>query len=139
MRLDAAEFAAAVPALALWGVHVSDPAAAFSEIDADKSGYVRFDEFCVFAATHNLDVGDDDGFIPDPEDMASFLENLKNTTPDKMMKKYAQQTKANLAKFNSSGKRSSENIQMYKVDWAAVCAKLPVRRTPEDVEARKKL
>ena len=139
MRLDAAEFAAAVPALALWGVNVPDAAAAFSEIDGDKSGYVRFDEFCVFAAAHGLDVHAGDGYIPDPEDMRRLQNDLRKTSPDKMMKKYAKQTKANLEKFGSKNADKDKPRPKKPVDWAAVCAKLPVRKTPEDAEARKKL
>ena len=45
-RLDFGEFVASLPHLAAWGVRVTDPRAAFAEIDADGNGTLDIDEFC---------------------------------------------------------------------------------------------
>ena len=44
--VDLNEFIASVPKLEKWGVKVTDPKATFSEIDTDKGGKIRFEEFC---------------------------------------------------------------------------------------------
>ena len=39
---------------------ISDPAGEFAAIDADGSGYLRFDEFASWALSKKLDLEDDD-------------------------------------------------------------------------------
>jgi len=68
-RLSLEEFKQAVPALTKWGVNITDPEQAFKEIDADGSGSVLFDEFCMFAVANDLDIEDDHDFRMTPEDL----------------------------------------------------------------------
>jgi len=60
--IDYSEFLAALPRLEKWGIKVAEPEKTFKEIDADKGGKLRFDEFCVWAVKHNLDIDTDDDF-----------------------------------------------------------------------------
>ena len=68
-RLSLEEFKQAVPALNKWGVNITDPEQSFKEIDADGSGSVLFDEFCMFAVANDLDIEDDHDFRLTPEDL----------------------------------------------------------------------
>jgi len=56
------EFLEAIPLIEKWGYKVNNPKVSFQEMDLDKSGLVRFDEFCSWAIKKNLDVEDDDDF-----------------------------------------------------------------------------
>lgn len=56
------EFCLAIPLIEKWGYKVKDPKKSFEEMDEDKSGLVRFNEFCSWAIKKNLDVEDDDDF-----------------------------------------------------------------------------
>ena len=47
----------------------------FIQLDADGSGSVLFDEFCMFAVANDLDIEDDNEFRMTPED----LELLRNS------------------------------------------------------------
>ncbi len=69
--IDYDEFIAAIPQFEKWGIKVSDPEATFNEIDADKGGRIRFDEFCHWAIKYKLDIDTDDDF----ED--NCLQNMK--------------------------------------------------------------
>ena len=68
MRIDAnfdrrvtfAEFEQAKDKLELWGIDMSDPAAAFAECDLNGGGMILFDEFAAWAIKKNLDLEDDD-------------------------------------------------------------------------------
>eukprot|EP01091_Cochliopodium_minus_P013562 TRINITY_DN4397_c0_g1_i1.p1 TRINITY_DN4397_c0_g1~~TRINITY_DN4397_c0_g1_i1.p1 ORF type:complete len:189 (-),score=59.48 TRINITY_DN4397_c0_g1_i1:78-644(-) len=60
--IDYNEFVAGLPKLKVWGFNVTDPRKTFDEIDLDKGGKIRFDEFCHFAIKHNLDIDTDDDF-----------------------------------------------------------------------------
>ena len=55
-RVDASEFSRALPLLAGWGVHVTDPAAEFRAMDTDGGGLVLFIEFAGWALRKGLDV-----------------------------------------------------------------------------------
>ena len=58
-RINQAEFAAALPLLAEWGLDVHDPAATFASIDRNGGGEILFDEFCDWAlAAVATDAGD---------------------------------------------------------------------------------
>ena len=59
-RISWSEFVLAVPLLEKWTGPVKDKDKAFHEMDKDKKGLVLFDEFCEWAAKHNLDLEDDD-------------------------------------------------------------------------------
>lgn len=54
-----------------WGVKVSDPEKTFVEIDLDRGGRIRFDEFCHWAIKNNMDIETDDDFNDE------CLKNLK--------------------------------------------------------------
>lgn len=69
--VDYDEFISAIPKFEKWGVKVSDPRKTFDEIDTDKGGKIRFEEFCHWAIKNHLDIDTDDDF----ED--SCLSNLK--------------------------------------------------------------
>eukprot|EP00947_MAST-08B_sp_MAST-8B-sp1_P000300 g300.t1 len=69
-RIDEAEFVAAVPKLAGWGVEVSDPAAEFKAIDTNGGGQVLFDEFSAWALRRGLDLEADDEDEDEEEDEA---------------------------------------------------------------------
>lgn len=69
--IDYDEFVQAIPKFEKWGIKVSDPEKTFTEIDTDKGGRIRFDEFCHWAIKNNLDIDTDDDF----ED--ACLSNLK--------------------------------------------------------------
>lgn len=69
--LDIDEFKNAVPQFKKWGIIINDPEKTFKEIDLDKGGLIRFDEFCHWAIKTKLDLETDDDFY-DP-----CLENLK--------------------------------------------------------------
>lgn len=60
--IDYEEFLKAVPLIENWGCKIEDPRKSYEEIDSDKSGLVRFDEFCSWAIKKNLDLEDDDDF-----------------------------------------------------------------------------
>jgi len=76
--IDYNEFVAALPRIEKWGVKVEDPKKTFAEIDVDKGGNLRFDEFCNWAVKFNLDIDTDDDF----EDEA--LAGLKNQPVNKI-------------------------------------------------------
>lgn len=59
-RIDADEFAKAVPQLTKWGVNVTDADATFREIDKNGGGQILFDEFVAWATKKGLDLEDDD-------------------------------------------------------------------------------
>eukprot|EP00994_Dinema_validum_P004470 NODE_2522_length_682_cov_69.417062_g2064_i0.p1 GENE.NODE_2522_length_682_cov_69.417062_g2064_i0~~NODE_2522_length_682_cov_69.417062_g2064_i0.p1 ORF type:complete len:198 (+),score=82.26 NODE_2522_length_682_cov_69.417062_g2064_i0:58-594(+) len=59
-RISLDEFRAAVPKLSEWGVEVSDPEAAFREIDTNDGGMVLFVEFVDWAMKKQLDLEEDD-------------------------------------------------------------------------------
>jgi Ca2+-binding EF-hand superfamily protein len=69
--IDFDEFVASLKKLETWGIKVTDPEKTFNQIDIDKGGRIRFDEFCEWAIKCNLDIDTDDDF----ED--SCLSNLK--------------------------------------------------------------
>lgn len=52
-RIERAEFDAALPLLAAWGVPVADADAEFDKVDVNKGGFLLFDEFsgCMPAVT----------------------------------------------------------------------------------------
>ena len=66
-RIDFDEFVGASDKLALWGIDMSDPEAAFAECDANGGGKILFDEFCRWAIAKNLDLEDDDNDDEDQE------------------------------------------------------------------------
>lgn len=59
------EFSAALPLFEKWGVKVSDPEKTFDQIDLDKGGRIRFDEFCHWAIQNQMDIETDDDFNDD--------------------------------------------------------------------------
>ena len=59
-RIEFDEFLSCVPMIELWVGKIEDPEATFKEIDSDGHGMILFDEFCVWAFKHNLDLEDDD-------------------------------------------------------------------------------
>ena len=61
-RVEFAEFKKALPKLESWGVKISDPEAAFREIDTNGGGIILFDEFAHWALEKGLDLEDDDDF-----------------------------------------------------------------------------
>ena len=61
-RIELAEFKKALPKLESWGVKISDPQAAFNEIDTNGGGIILFDEFSHWALEKGLDLEDDDDF-----------------------------------------------------------------------------
>jgi Ca2+-binding EF-hand superfamily protein len=63
-RIDLEEFKTNLDMLHKWGVPIQDEEAeeVFNEIDANKGGFILFDEFCLWAITRNLDLEDDDDF-----------------------------------------------------------------------------
>lgn len=74
MRIEINEFLEAVPLLEKWGstdgrppFRIADPRATFASIDADHSGFVRFDEFAAWALSKRLDLEDDDD-VEQPDD-----------------------------------------------------------------------
>ncbi len=69
--LEYDEFVAAIPKFEKWGIKISDPEKTFFEIDEDKSGKIRFFEFCHWAIKSNLDIDTDDDFQDD------CIKNLK--------------------------------------------------------------
>ena len=56
------EFKDAIPEFEKWGIKISDPVKTFKQIDLDKGGKIRFDEFCHWAIKTNLDIDTDDDF-----------------------------------------------------------------------------
>ena len=64
------EFLAGIPKFEKWGVKVQDPKTTFNEIDTDKGGKIRFEEFCHWAIKNKLDIDTDDDF------QDSCLDNL---------------------------------------------------------------
>lgn len=65
MIIDKAEFTAAVPKIAEWGVQIDDADKTFAEIDGNSSGQVTFDEFAAWATEKKMDAdGDPDNNIP---------------------------------------------------------------------------
>lgn len=69
--LDIDEFKKAIPQFEKWGIKITNPEKTFKEIDLDKGGVIRFDEFCHWAIKAKLDLETDDDF-DDP-----CLKNLK--------------------------------------------------------------
>ena len=59
-RIELAEFKKAIPRLATWGVKITNPEAAFKEIDRNGGGIILFDEFADWALRKQLDLEDDD-------------------------------------------------------------------------------
>ena len=59
-RISWSEFVLAVPLLEKWVGKIKDKDQTFFEMDKDNKGKVLFDEFCLWAADHNLDLEDDD-------------------------------------------------------------------------------
>ena len=59
-RVSFDEFEQAKDKLELWGIDMSDPAAAFAECDKNGGGMILFDEFVEWAIKKNLDLEDDD-------------------------------------------------------------------------------
>ena len=60
--VDYVEFVAALPFFETWGIKVTDPERTFMEIDLDKGGKIRFNEFCHWAVKNHLDIETDDDF-----------------------------------------------------------------------------
>jgi len=79
-RISLEEFRNAIPVIEKWGIIISDPEASFNEIDTDGGGQVLFDEFCQWAAAHNLDIEDDDDLKLSAEDMRR-LQNSEYKAP----------------------------------------------------------
>lgn len=84
-RISLEEFRNAIPIIEKWGINISDPEAAFREIDIDGGGQVLFDEFCNWAATHNLDIEDDDDLKLSAEDMRR-IQNSDYRAPRNFLK-----------------------------------------------------
>lgn len=61
-KVNLQEFKDSIPMMEKWGVKVSDPEAAFKEIDTNGGGQILFDEFCHWAIKKQLDLEDDDDF-----------------------------------------------------------------------------
>jgi len=57
-RITLAEFTAQKDKIEVW-VGPIDPEEEFNKIDANKGGYILFDEFCIWALDKQLDVEDD--------------------------------------------------------------------------------
>jgi len=70
-RLSLDEFREALPHLERWG-WTGDPETEFKVMDADSSGYVRFDEFAKWAMLKNLDLEDDD----ETEEVDDLVKNM---------------------------------------------------------------
>lgn len=60
--LDFNEFVTAIPKFEKWGIKVTDPKKTFDQIDLDKGGRIRFEEFCHWAIKNKLDIDTDDDF-----------------------------------------------------------------------------
>lgn len=58
-RVNLEEFTAAVPKLTEWGCEIEDPEATFGEIDTNGGGQVLFAEFCSWAISKKLDLGEE--------------------------------------------------------------------------------
>jgi Ca2+-binding EF-hand superfamily protein len=69
--LNINEFKNAIPQFEKWGIKITNPEKTFNEIDLDKGGFIRFDEFCHWAIKTHLDIETDDDF-DDP-----CLQNMK--------------------------------------------------------------
>ena len=54
-RINKAEFTAAVPQMAKWGVKITDPAAEFATVDGNGGGEILFDEFAKWGLAKHLD------------------------------------------------------------------------------------
>lgn len=59
-RIGLDEFTAAVPKLGDWGVAIEDPEAVFGQVDGNDGGQVLFGEFCTWAISQKLDLGEED-------------------------------------------------------------------------------
>jgi hypothetical protein len=46
-----------------WKIDITDPSAAFNQIDTNHGGMILFDEFCQWAIKKNLDLEDDDDLL----------------------------------------------------------------------------
>lgn len=57
--IDKKEFVKAAPKLQEWGLDMTDPEQTFSEIDANGSGSITFDEFAAWAASKRLSIDGD--------------------------------------------------------------------------------
>jgi Ca2+-binding EF-hand superfamily protein len=124
-KLGPDEFKKAVPLLNKWGLRVTDAEETFRTIDKDNTGGILFDEFCIFAASHNLDLDTDDDFQISDEDIL-------------LINKADIKTKYKPTKSGTSDKPAVEKKET-SVDWAALGQKLPIGRSAEDKAKRKKL
>lgn len=59
-RINKAEFKTAVTHFQKWGIKVENPDAEFDTIDANKGGFILFDEFADWGLKKNLDLEDGD-------------------------------------------------------------------------------
>ena len=100
----------------------------FNQIDLNHGGQVLFIEFCNWAISNKLDLGEED----DDGDMPTFAPKAPApATRDLDFGAMAGGGSTQYGALNTYGGMS--------IDWAAIHAKLPYERTPEALAKRKKL
>jgi Ca2+-binding EF-hand superfamily protein len=78
-RIELDEFKSNLDMLHRWGAPIDDDEAeeVFRSIDTNKSGAILFDEFCLWALVHNLDLEDDDDAEFAQDDLDAILKQAR--------------------------------------------------------------
>ena len=116
-------------------MQVTDPEQVFRTIDENGGGSVLFDEFCVYAAQHNLDLDDDDDFEVTADDLDKLQNARIRISPIKPKRKQRSSTSASITPDRNPGTA----LDLSQIDWQSLSSKLPSQRTPEQTELRKRL
>lgn len=115
-RIDIEEFKSALPTFETWGVKIDDAEETFKKIDENGGGQILFDEFADWAIKEALDV-----VVEEREPGSSGTEGNSK------------------ASSTTAGTKSTPAGGSSSIDWAKIREKLPMEKTDEQKEKRKKL